>query len=245
VGTLPSLELPAGARPDEEAGGPAPGNEQTPEAFAAEAERIADLATPVRWIQPSRHEHGEAEERPRQPASEDLVQVPTTIKGSAARGTVLHKLMEEILTGELQEDTAAALTARAATLIEQLGITPTTDASAGPCPSEMAGTVQRTLALPEIRELRPRLVAEVSVLAPGADVEGRASAVAGFADAITVDDDERLDVVIDWKSDVAPDERTRGLYRDQVAQYVRALGAQRGAVVYMTPGLVDQVEAAA
>jgi len=229
--------LPGNPRPQGATDEPTSGNEQTLELFAAEAQRIAELATPVRWVQPSRHE---TDEPPHQPASEDLIRVPTTIKGSAARGTVLHKLMEEILTSELQED-ATALTARAATLIEQLGISPAPDPSAGPCPNEMAATVQRALALPEICELRPRLVAEVSVLAPGVAAEGQAAAVAGYADAITVDDNQSLDVVIDWKSDVAPDEQTRGLYRDQVAQYIGALGARRGAVVYLTRAQVEWV----
>ena len=77
------------------------------------------------------------------------------------------------------------------------------------------------------------------MLASGTELEGRRSAVAGFADAVAVDEDQRPDVVIDWKSDVAPDERTRSLYLDQVAQYVSTLGARRGAAVYLTTGQID------
>lgn len=235
---LPPLVLPAGPQETRVAGDAARENEQTAEVFAAEGERIAERAASTRWIQPSRHEQGEPEELAREPASEDLVQAPTNVRGSAARGTVLHKLMEEILTGELREE-EPALVDRAAALIEQLGIAPATDPSSGPCPAEMAATVQRTLALPEIRELRPRLVAEVSVLAPGPELEGRPSAVAGFADAIALADNARPEVVIDWKSDVAPDEQTRSLYRGQVAQYMSALRARRGAAVYLTTGQID------
>jgi ATP-dependent exoDNAse (exonuclease V) beta subunit len=241
---LPPFELPGGPRPGLEKLASPRGNEQTPQVFSVEAERIAEGATPVHWIQPSRHEQGEPEERPREPASEDFVQAPTDIQGSAARGTVLHKLMEEILTGELGEDDLG-LAARATTLLEQLGIPPANEPSAGPCPTEMAATVTRTLALPEIRDLRPQLVPELSVLGTPDGADGAAAAIAGFADAIALDDDGQANVVFDWKSDIAPDERTRGLYRNQIAQYVRAVGAHRGAVVYMTPGQIDWLESPA
>ena len=135
-------------------------------------------------------------------------------------------------------------TARAAELIEQLGITPATEPSEGPCPPELAAAVQRTLALPAIMAVRSRLSSEVPVLAPAYDADTPVAAIAGFADAVALDDDGRVEVVIDWKSDVAPDDRTRGLYRGQVAQYVEALDARQGAVVYMTSGQIDPVDVA-
>jgi hypothetical protein len=47
--------------------------------------------------------------------------------------------------------------------------------------------------------------------------------------------------VFDWKSDVAPDAAARGAYANQLGQYVRVLGAERGAIVYMTLGQVQWV----
>jgi len=79
----------------------------------------------------------------------------------------------------------------------------------------------------------------VSVLAPGDLEDHRGGALAGFADAVALDEHDQPDVVLDWKSDVAPDERTKSVYREQVAQYAQALDAQRGAVVYLTSGQID------
>ena len=214
--------------------------EQDAATFAAEASQIAELATPIRWTQPSRHEQGDPEEQPREPTSDEFVQISTEVRGSTARGSVLHKLMEEVCTGEL-DDTESALKARASELVEQLGIEPAADPSEGPCPSEMASVVRRTLALPEIAEIRPRLSAEVPVLAITSEPGASDEALAGYADAVALDQDGCVDLVIDWKSDVAPDDRTRASYREQVARYVEALGAGRGAVVYLTSTQIDGV----
>ena len=51
-------------------------------------------------------------------------------------------------------------------------------------------------------------------------------------------------VVFDWKSDVAPSGRNRVAYREQLGQYLHVLGAQRGAIVYMTSGRIDWITAA-
>ena len=59
---------------------------------------------------------------------------------------------------------------------------------------------------------------------------------AGVADAVSVDADGRVDVVIDWKSDVAPAEATLAHYRAQVGGYMRMTGARRGLVVLATSG---------
>ncbi|WP_247789385.1 hypothetical protein [Bradyrhizobium sp. 155] len=45
----------------------------------------------------------------------------------------------------------------------------------------------------------------------------------------------------DWKSDVAPKEAEFAAYRNQLGQYLRAVGARKGAIVYMTTGKVDWV----
>jgi CRISPR-associated exonuclease Cas4 len=74
------------------------------------------------------------------------------------RGVVLHKLMEELITGELCEDHVAAVS-RAELLLKQLAPIPlngnTLDAE------EMANAALRTLRIDEIRSLRDRLPAKV------------------------------------------------------------------------------------
>ena len=97
--------------------------------------------------------------------------------------------------------------ARAAELIGQLSLDDAEDAAAGPSSTEMAATVMRTLRLPDIAALRPRLVPELPVHASA--VEGsKISLTAGIADAVAFDGKGRIDVVVDWKSDVKPTRET-------------------------------------
>ena len=96
-------------------------------------------------------------------AAEEAVDVEIPdVAGGAMRGTVLHKLMEEVLTGEIT-DGISDLTRRAAELLSQLGITPAADAKSGLVPAELAGTITKTLRIPEIKTLRPRLVPEHTI----------------------------------------------------------------------------------
>ena len=62
--------------------------------------------------------------------------------------------------------------------------------------------------------------------------------MAGRADAVRYRSG-KPHIVFDWKSDVAPDASARAGYASQLAQYVHVLGAERGAIVYMT---LDQVQ---
>jgi CRISPR-associated exonuclease Cas4 len=64
--------------------------------------------------------------------------------------------------------------------------------------------------------------------------------VAGRADAV-VYASSKPRIVFDWKSDVAPDAAARASYASQIAQYTHILGAERGAVVYMSLGQVQWV----
>lgn len=69
--------------------------------------------------------------------------------------------MEELLTGELADELSASI-ARAGFLLDQL--TPgTEDDRTRPDPNEMGAAAIRTLALPEIAELRPHLKPEIPV----------------------------------------------------------------------------------
>jgi exodeoxyribonuclease-5 len=65
---------------------------------------------------------------------------------------------------------------------------------------------------------------------------------AGVADAVTLSTDGRPEVVVDWKSDVAPSPEILDHYRSQVRSYLDVTGGLRGLVVLLTSGRVIQVE---
>jgi len=66
------------------------------------------------------------------------------------------------------------------------------------------------------------------------------SALAGRIDAIAYEGDH-TEAVIDWKSDVDPDETAMRRHARQLEDYLRATGTARGALVYMTLGVVRWV----
>ena len=90
--------------------------------------------------------------------------------------------------------------------------------------------------------MRPGLLAEFPVYAAQA-VDGVETATAGIADALTLTSEGRPAVVVDWKSDVAPDPQTLDHYRAQVRAYIDMTGAERGLIVLMTTGIVIPVQA--
>jgi ATP-dependent exoDNAse (exonuclease V) beta subunit len=244
---LPALDvfhLPLG----EAAAGAGAGNPQTRDIFAAEAAAIAARQTHLTWLAPSRDESvssavlqeeeagiwtGVADDQPPD------IETTVTVQGGRERGLILHKLMEEVLTGETGE-AAAALTKRSGDLIRALGQSPVADPAAGLSPEELADCVVRTLALLEIAALRPGLLAEFPVYA--ADAEDREeTATTGIADALTLTGGGRPIVVVDWKSDASPDSQTLDHYRSQVRAYLDMTGAERGLIVLMTTGIVITV----
>jgi exodeoxyribonuclease-5 len=145
------------------------------------------------------------------------------------RGLILHKLMEEILNGEVTDE-AKALAARAGELIVSLGKAPVADPATGVSSAELAGCVARTLTLPQVIVLRPRFLPEFPVygIAGNEDVE---SATAGIADALALADSGATDVLIDWKSDVNPSDATLDHCYSQVRAYLESSGAGAGLIV--------------
>ena len=240
---LPKLELSSLAHAASTAWS-GPGNNQDIATWQVEAETIAGTARHIQWRQPSRHEGENC------PAADDRVFQSTeavaewhpekdSIQGGRERGLVLHKLLEEVLTGETA-DNAQALQARALELIRQMGMVDEVSPAKGPCSAEMAETALRGLHHPEIRALRPRLVAEVPIYA--AQVVGQGlTLTAGVVDAAVIDETGRVTAVIDWKSDVAPSATQVELYRQQVRDYLSATCATEGLIVYLTAGRVERV----
>ena len=132
-----------------------PENAQTRDRFAEEASDIARSQRTIEWRQPSRSEAAqfvEAESvrlfRDAESAEDTVEQPDVTVAGSALRGTILHKLMEEVLNGETG-DGVDMLAARAMELMAQLSISPSNHPSDGISPDELARTVVRTLSTPE------------------------------------------------------------------------------------------------
>ena len=207
----------------------------------------------ISWRRPSRHEdHLNEPLEPPAPAEsvfvgtdailEVLPETDMPTRGGRERGLILHKLMEEVLTGETAENTGT-LRARAAELIAQLGLEEAQDASAGLSSAEMAERIEHTLQLPEIMALRPRLIPELWVYA--SDVEDRAvSLTAGIADAVAVDQTGQIDVVVDWKSDVNPGADQIEVYRGQIRDYLQSTAAKTGLIVFLSLGRVDKVKPA-
>ena len=158
------------------------------------------------------------------------------------RGTILHKLMEEVLTDEVADD-LNPLEARSAELLAQLGETAAEDPAKGLVPNELARVIVSTLALPEVSALRDRLRAEFTVFGHHADTAEVRNEIAlsGITDAVALAPDGKVEVVVDWKSDVSPTNSVRENYRTQVRDYLDASGATRGLVVYMTLGQVEEI----
>ena len=244
---LPALDL-EHLPPDVGARETATENTQTRADFAAEAAAIAERTRTIVWRAPSRDE-GIASPEPR-------AEVPTilatdgdgapadgpavaSVQGGRERGLVLHKLIEEVLTGERAE-TLADLQARAEVLIRALGRPIVDDPAEGLAPAELVGCVVRALSLPEVAALRPRLVPEFAVYA-SIEVDPHEEAAAGIVDAIAFDADGAPEVVIDWKSDVDPAPETVEHYRAQLRAYLEMTGADRGLLVFMTSGIVDPI----
>lgn len=213
-------------------------NEQTVEGFAQERDRIASAIRKITWIRPSDDDHD------RMPALPDLVaedspatpENPVPAGAGRTRGLVLHKLLEEVLTGEVARE-RGALTRRADELMGQL-VGGRSDAKNVPDAAELAGTVLRTLALPEVAAMK--LIPETTIYGmQGSD--GELIGLAGRADALVLGS-SRVSVVVDWKSDVAPTSDDMQAHAGQLLKYMKACGAPRGAIVYVTPGTVHWVQ---
>jgi CRISPR-associated exonuclease Cas4 len=210
-------------------------NLQNAETFAKEQSRL-EAAPRIRWITPS---DGDPDVitgmTPSETSDDEPLRPLPVVDGGRIRGILLHKLMEELLTGELDEN-AGTVIARATLLRDQLCSQSSSGGS--PDPTELATTALRTLQLPDIKPYRARLVAELPIygIAPASSDQ----LIVGRADAVA-DDEDGGKIAFDWKSDVAPKEIDQAAYRRQLGQYLHVIGARRGAIVYMTSGRVDWI----
>ena len=230
VSKLSDVQLPVAAEPP---------NLQTADIFEEERAAINDAIIALTWLRPSDNDAD------RMPLAEivaveasEAAEAEVPVGPGRTRGLILHKLMEEVLTGEIVED-VKSLAARAEALIVELAVDRSGE---GPVPStdEIAATASRTLRLPEIAALRPALVPELPLYAM-LHAESGQTALAGRADAIAIEDG-RASVVLDWKSDIAPTDEDLRMHARQLQHYLVATGVRRGALVYMTSGRVHWIE---
>jgi CRISPR-associated exonuclease Cas4 len=214
---------------------PEPPNGQSAAAFTAEQVEVNQAFHAIHWICPSDGDTDILLMDRETVAWEQTVAAAPQAAGSSVRGAILHKLMEELLTREVTPS-VDALEQRCAVLIPQLLAieekAPRLDVK------ELVGTAWRTFSLPELAHDRDELVPEVPVY--GSIGGNEYQLVSGRADAVRYRDG-RARIVFDWKSDVSPDAAVRAAYTSQLAQYVHVLGAERGAVVYMTTGQIDWI----
>ncbi|ACK86169.1 UvrD-helicase domain-containing protein [Methylorubrum extorquens] len=217
-----------------------PANAQTREVFAAEADAVARRRR-LSWVVPSRGEDAGTIACCPSDMVEEEVDVPPTAaaipQGGRERGILIHKLLEEILTGETGE---VDLEGRAGVLARQLGLRTKATPDFALDLGEVAASVLRALSVPEIAGMRERLQPELPVFG-FESLADEDHATAGVADAIILDGLGRPDVVVDWKSDVDPSEAVIADYRCQVLRYLLATEARLGLLVFATSGRVVKV----
>ena len=144
-----------------------------------------------------------------------------------------------MLSGELQGG-AQEIERRTLELLNQLGIKHVNDPKAGVSSAEIVSTVVRTLSLPEIAQLAPRLVPEHTVFGQRLTTGGELL-ISGIADAVAGDGQGGIEAIVDWKSDVNPSTEAIDHYRRQIDEYRRTLGAKRALLVFMTRSRVIEV----
>jgi CRISPR-associated exonuclease Cas4 len=214
---------------------PSDANDQTATIFAEELERIEKRKPRIEWRRPSL---ADADRELLDRATIDIgagageSEVEAVVVGAGAlRGIVLHKLIEELLIGQLAPD-LAHLTERASTLSQEAFVA----GSSKPDPSEMAATALRTFSHEELVPYVAKLIPEIPLFGSRSDtvlVSARADAIA-FEAGVAI-------AAFDWKSDVAPTKDDYNANASQLLEYLELTGAEKGAVVYMTSGEVRWV----
>jgi exodeoxyribonuclease-5 len=234
-------------------------NVQTEATFNAEQERVMARRLPVVWVSPSRKE--EVTSVSENLSDDEIIDAvpdydPTAaVRGSAQRGNILHKMMEEVVTGEIS-DFGSNLDLRAAELITQIENDAAKANELGLDAAEMARCVRKTVKIDAVSDLLGRLVPEV-VVGRSIELDHCENVIYGVADAVAFANgtdqfsvSEALafangtgivDTVVDWKSDVHPSKDTIQHYRDQVRSYMKSVKAKRGLIVLMTSGEVIEV----
>ena len=184
-------------------------------------------------VRPSDHDADDVAERS-DPAPEQRRDRAPRRRDGTVRGSLVHVLFEELVRGALEPD-EAALVARATELLARI------EDDVGIDPEEVAATVLQGWWHPDVAAWHGRLVAEWHLRAAMPHAEGT-RIVSGIADAVALDERGDVALVVDWKSDVAPNDETRNAYARQVRAYLDALNAPTGLLVFAARGDTLRVE---
>ncbi len=218
-------------------------NRQTLEVFEHEADTLAKSTPQIHWTSPSAADADKSSGAPMGGLTEPLI-VPgpeeSNVVGSALRGQILHKLMEEVLLGSI-DGSLEALTSRAHELLAQLGLHDLQNAQSGVSSGEVCETILRTLSLPLVQQFRGKLVPEWNLFSSVHKDESNWEAAYGIADAIAYDDVGVPEIIFDWKSDVVPEPAVHKKHLAQLRTYLDMAHCPRGAIVYMTTGDVHEI----
>jgi ATP-dependent exoDNAse (exonuclease V) beta subunit len=203
--------------------------------WTSQSARLDGLRRKVSFVYPSR-----TEDKADGLAQEYLLDeldthdaLSSDVQGGRERGNILHKLLEEVITGEL-EPQVARIVARSQEIYEQLIVDSEQfriDAN------EIAACVLRTVNHNELKGIFPRLQAEVPLYFAqdsGVDI----TVTAGIADAVAIDSDGNCEMVIDWKSDVDPANSPIDDYVRQLKIYLQLTHAKSGMIVFVTTGRI-------
>lgn len=195
--------------------------------FSEEAERVYAASPKLAWLQPSRADSDRSVAIDLPNPEVEVVELATAVVGAGrVRGLVLHKLMEELITGEIAES-ETALVARAAVLLEQLvGREPQ---ARQPLSDEMGRTALASIRHPAVAPWRGALVAEVPVWGS----QGEGAVLAGRVDAMALQGGQ-IKALFDWKSDRLPGPDERVKHATQLRLYLNATGVDQGFILYMT-----------
>jgi ATP-dependent exoDNAse (exonuclease V) beta subunit len=207
---------------------PSTGNNQTAAGFVADAESIAASAPTILWRRPSMDDADrELLDQVAEAGEDDAVTTEpseVTIGAGTRRGIILHRLMEELILGQVLPELDALIGRAAALTIEAPD-----DGAAMPLAEQLAATALRVFSHDALASFRGQLMAEVSLYGARSATE----LVSARADAVAIDDGRAV-AAFDWKSNINPTDAQRREHKAQLAQYLQLIHAPRGAVVYMT-----------
>jgi ATP-dependent exoDNAse (exonuclease V) beta subunit len=218
-------------------------NRQTLEVFEQEANTLAKSSLRISWTKPSAADPDKRSESATGGLAEPLVVTnpeQNSVTGSALRGQILHKMMEEVLLGSIDRS-LESLTSRARELFAQLSLHDSRDPQSGVSSEEVCETIIRTLSLPLVQQYRRKLIPEWNLFSSVQREESNWEAAYGIADAIAYDDGGGPEIIFDWKSDVAPEPAVHKKHVAQLRTYLEMARCPRGAVVYMTTGDVYEI----
>ncbi len=206
---------------------------QTYEDFIAEGDQIKQVSNRLRWISPSKDEVPPIDLETTIIDDEDHSIETADIQGKGfIRGLVIHRLIEEIITGETHRED---LSCRAQQLSDQIHTSFEIHPPVVMDTEEISFRIQRTLDLPPISHLLGSLVPECPVYNVVSDTE-KESVITGIADAISFSSDGSPQLIIDWKSG-----RATSHHQQQIGAYMNAAGISKGLLVYIDSGEIKEV----